>query len=117
MYICSISMLHLDEFVAKDTLTVNQYAKIVDIVENKNEDIKEWYKSVLTNSKIDAVTHFRSILQNDTLLSNYKNLLKFSLTYIEIDKNGEFSMYSDRSLYIENVGEFPLIEDDNSYDF
>jgi len=116
MYICSISMLYIDEAVAKDTLTVNQYSKIVDIVSNKNEDIKAWYKSVLTNSKIDAVTHFRSILQNDTLLDKYKNVLKFSLTYIEIGENGEFFMYNDRTLYIENCGKFPIIDDESPFE-
>lgn len=116
MYICSISMLHLDEVVAKDTLTVNQYAKILDIVSSKNEDMNGWYKSVLTDSKIGAVAHFRSVLQNDTLLGGYQNVLTFSINYIEVDANGEFFIGNDITMYIENHYKFPIV-DTNSYDF
>jgi hypothetical protein len=109
-------MLYLDENIAKDNLTVNQYTKLRSAVDSRNNNIEDYYKSVVSNSKLEAIQHFRHILQADSGLDEFPKMIRFSVTYILVEENGEFWPSNDMTIYLNNFAKFPVHYNEFSYE-
>jgi hypothetical protein len=105
-------MLYLDENIAKNNLTVNQYTKLCSAVDYRNNNIKEQYKSIVANSKLEAIQHFRHILQADSGLDVFPKMIKFSAKYILVEENGEFWPSNDMIICLDNFAKFSVYYDD-----
>jgi hypothetical protein len=105
-------MLYLDENIAKDNLTVNQYNKLCQVIANRNKDILSKYKSMVTDSKLSAIHHFRRVLQLDSYLSDFQKIVKFSATYIDVEDDGEFYPSNDRKIYLNKFSKFSVFFDE-----
>jgi hypothetical protein len=109
-------MLYLDENVAKDNLTVNQYAKLCLSIDYRNNNIKDHYKSMVANSKLDAIYYFRRMLHADSGLNELQKMIRFAVTYIFVEDNGEFYPSNKMTIYLNNFAKFPVHYNEFSYE-
>jgi hypothetical protein len=112
MYICSILTLYLDENIAKNHLTANQYTSLCSAIDYRNKYIKDHYKSMITDSKLSAIHHFRRVLQRDLYLGDFQKMVKFSATCIDVDDDGEFYQSRNNDICINNFSKFSVFFDE-----
>ncbi|MBX0311708.1 MAG: hypothetical protein JHC31_08010 [Sulfurihydrogenibium sp.] len=106
-----VQSIDLNETLAKDVLTVNQYERLKSSIEYKNKDLKTEVITVLSETCEEGVLALSKSLESKFSginNNNLKDLIYFAVSYKKIKLNEPFFPKSSLTYYNENSCRFFL---------
>jgi hypothetical protein len=110
MFLMEVKRIELNESLAKDVLTVNQYDKLKSSIEYKNRELKTEVITVLSETCEEGILALSKTLESkfSGIDYNLKDLICFAVTYKNIKLNEPFYPKSSLIYYNENSSRFFL---------
>jgi hypothetical protein len=110
MFLMEIQSIALNESLAKDVLTVNQYEKLKSSIEYKNKDLKTEAITVLSKTCEEGILALKKSLESQFagIDNNLEYLIYFAVSYKKVKLNEPFFPKNSFTYYNENSYQFFL---------